>query len=283
MARHYYSGVALDSSLSAALTATAGSGSIRVPEAGNDNGWPSSFPFFLAVDAGTLAEEIVEVTGKGLLSGSTRTWSVNRGANGQVLAHTTNALVRHVWTSMDADDANYHANNDGTDITVHSNLPRGPLARWNTWALRSTPASGAETGIGYMSSTSPGGLPVIVVGRLYRLNWHGNISRSDGAADLVLVRLRVGQNTLSGFPLYSEWQQLPSSFVGAPVGGAVEFVGGASTSASTPTATNFLPTVAAGAQSFTMTIQKNSGTGNTATVGITNASCVVEDLGPAAA
>jgi hypothetical protein len=69
MSQHYYSANAFDTFLSAALTA--GQSTLTVPENGADNGWPSTFPYYLQVDSGS-SEEIVEVTSKGALA-STRT------------------------------------------------------------------------------------------------------------------------------------------------------------------------------------------------------------------
>jgi hypothetical protein len=274
MSRHYYSGAALDSALVVQLTATATV--LQVPEDANDNYWPASFPFFLAIDPGTTSEEIVEVASKGTLSGSTRSWNVTRFAGS--FAHGQLAPVRHVFTAADADDASSHANDNGSSVAAHSSLPRGQLARFTTWAARSTPTSGAETVIGYFSSSgNPGGLPVIVAGRTYRVSYRFQLGRSDSAQDLGLIRVRLGSNTLAGLALLSEYFNFPGALVSLPNAGWFDFLGGG-TSAVTST-TNALPTVAAGAQGLTFTLQKNSGTGNTATMSVSNVEMSVEDKG----
>lgn len=99
MANRYYSAIALDTTLSGSITST--STSIVV---GATVGYPSQFPFVLAVDYNTATEELVLVTG---IAGTTLT--VTRGYNGTTAqAHGAGAVVRHVITAQDMTDAQNH-------------------------------------------------------------------------------------------------------------------------------------------------------------------------------
>lgn len=79
-------------------------------------GYPtgSAGPFYIVIDRGLAAEEkilcgsrtgnTISVYNVGLTNG--------RGADGTaVIAHTANATVEHVFTAVDADEANAHVNN----------------------------------------------------------------------------------------------------------------------------------------------------------------------------
>lgn len=85
-------------------------------------GYPtgSAGPFYIVIDRGLAAEEkilcasrtgnTISVYNVGLTNG--------RGADGTaVIAHTANATVEHVFTAVDADEANAHVNT--TTGTVH--------------------------------------------------------------------------------------------------------------------------------------------------------------------
>ena len=87
MANRYYSAIALDTTLTSSITSTATS--IVV---GATVGYPSQFPFVLAVDYNAASEELMLVTAA---SGTTLT--VTRAYNGTTAqAHATGAVVRHV-------------------------------------------------------------------------------------------------------------------------------------------------------------------------------------------
>ena len=99
MASRYYSAVAQDTTVTSGIT----SSSTTVTVAGT-TGYPSSFPFVLALDYNTALEELVTVTG---ISGLTLT--ITRGYNGTTaVAHAAGAVVRHVIVAQDLTDAQNH-------------------------------------------------------------------------------------------------------------------------------------------------------------------------------
>jgi len=95
----YYSATAQDTTLTSAMTNSA-----TTMVVGSTVGYPSSFPYALAVDYNSSAEELVLVTA---VSGYTLT--VTRGFNGTTAqAHASGAVVRHVITAQDMTDAGAH-------------------------------------------------------------------------------------------------------------------------------------------------------------------------------
>jgi hypothetical protein len=271
MSQHYYSANAFDTFLSAALTA--GQSTLTVPENGADNGWPSTFPYYLQVDSGS-SEEIVEVTSKGALAGAVRTWNVNRAIGTPGVVHSSGMLVRHVWTAGDAQDASDHVNSDGTSLAIHPALPRGSLVHVNTWAARATPTNGAETVMGSAAAVT------IVTGRLYLMRLRGIISRSDQAADLARIRFRLG-TTVAGTAIMDEYAVLNASAVGDFFYFEMQFSGAATTVVQSNTAgsTNVLTTIAAGVTGICYSVEKNSGSGNAATMNLSRAQMLFEDKG----
>lgn len=104
MAQHYYSSTSVGTTLSASVTNV--STSISVPEVAGDNGWPTSFPFTLALDYGSVGVELVDVTSKGILGGGQRAWNVTRGIDFTVAsAHSSGAKVQHVIAARDFTEA----------------------------------------------------------------------------------------------------------------------------------------------------------------------------------
>ena len=97
----YYSAIAQDTTITSGITAS----STTVVVAGTA-GYPTSYPFALALDYGSALEEIVDVTG---VAGLTLT--ITRGINGtSAVTHTAGATVRHVITARDLTDAQTHYN-----------------------------------------------------------------------------------------------------------------------------------------------------------------------------
>jgi len=101
----YYSAIAQDTNLS--TSATSGDVTITVT---TTTGWPTQYPFCLALDFGTSLEELVDVTS---LIGITAT--VTRGIDSTVaVGHAAGAVVRHVLTARDIRETEQHvANNTG--------------------------------------------------------------------------------------------------------------------------------------------------------------------------
>jgi hypothetical protein len=95
----YYSSIAQDTTLTS--NATSGSATIVV---GATTGFPTSYPFTLAVDYDTATEELVSVTGAAGL-----TLSVTRGLDGtSAQAHNIGAVVRHVISAQDVREPQTH-------------------------------------------------------------------------------------------------------------------------------------------------------------------------------
>jgi hypothetical protein len=95
----YYSATAQDTTVTSAITSS--STSVVV---GATTGFPPNYPFILALDYGSSAEELVQVTG---VSGTTLT--IVRAFNGtSAIAHAVGAVVRHVASAQDFTDAQNH-------------------------------------------------------------------------------------------------------------------------------------------------------------------------------
>jgi hypothetical protein len=108
--------VAQDTTITSGITSS--STTVTV---GATTGYPSSYPFVLALDYNTAAEELVTVTG---VSGLTLT--ITRGYNGTTAtAHNTGAVVRHVITAQDLTDAQTHY---GTALSAGAHGVTGALA-----------------------------------------------------------------------------------------------------------------------------------------------------------
>ena len=97
----YYSAIAQDTALTASATL-----STTTLIVGAVTGFPSSYPFVLAIDYGTSFEELVSVTGIAGLS-----LTVSRAFNGTTaVAHNVGAVVRHVLTAQDMTEMQAHLN-----------------------------------------------------------------------------------------------------------------------------------------------------------------------------
>lgn len=110
--RRQYAGAAYASVLTAELTASAASLTISCDDLTN---WPDGTigPFYVVVDRGLATEEKIlcvtraantlNVYNDGVTNG--------RGSDGTTIAyHTANAIIEHVFTATDADEANLHVN-----------------------------------------------------------------------------------------------------------------------------------------------------------------------------
>lgn len=113
----YYSAIAVDNTLASAITSSATSLILNVSPVG----YPSSFPFVLALDYNASSEELVLVTAA---SGTTLT--VTRGYNGTTpQSHAVGAVIRHVITAQDMTDAQTHYN---TALSAGAHGVTGALA-----------------------------------------------------------------------------------------------------------------------------------------------------------
>lgn len=126
MARRYFSSTAAATALSGAINAT--STSITV---GTVNGFPAQTPYTLAIDRGTAAEELVEVT-----SAIGVSLTITRGVDGTTAKdHSTGALVEHVVSARDLDEPNSHIFSDAIGGAHAANriavTPAGSVTKTN--------------------------------------------------------------------------------------------------------------------------------------------------------
>lgn len=100
--------------------------------------WPTGTggtPFYVVVDRGTASEEKILCASR---SGNTLTvYNVGlvngRGADDtSVTSHSSNAVIEHVFTATDADEANAHINNGHPTIFYQATAPTAPAAG-NLW------------------------------------------------------------------------------------------------------------------------------------------------------
>jgi hypothetical protein len=113
--RREYRGAAQSARLTIALGGTTGDLTITCDDLTN---WPtgaSSRPFYVVIDRNTSAEEKILC--------ASRTGNVITVVNGgrgadetSITAHSSNAVIEHVFTATDADEANAHVNDSTTDV-----------------------------------------------------------------------------------------------------------------------------------------------------------------------
>jgi len=118
MTLRYYTSQAQDTTTTSNITS--GATSLQVTSV---TGWPSSYPFTLAIDYGSSLEELVDVTA---VSGLTAT--ITRGVDGSTAsAHGVGATVRHVISARDIRESNSHVNatSSAHAITAISGLGTG--------------------------------------------------------------------------------------------------------------------------------------------------------------
>jgi hypothetical protein len=95
----YYSAIAQDTTITSGISSSSTSVAVAAI-----TGFPSNYPFALALDYGNALEEIVDVTN---VAGFTLT--ITRGVNGTTaVAHNAGATVRHVITARDMTEAQTH-------------------------------------------------------------------------------------------------------------------------------------------------------------------------------
>lgn len=117
--RREYQGAAQSAYLTVSLGGTTGDLTIYCDDLSN---WPtgvSGRPFYVVIDRNTAAEEkilcasragnVISVYNSGAVNG--------RGADDtSITAHSNNAVIEHVFTATDADEANAHVNDSTTDV-----------------------------------------------------------------------------------------------------------------------------------------------------------------------
>ena len=138
MARREYQGGAQTAYLTAPLGGSTGDLTITCDDLTN---WPTgvAYPFYIVIDRGLASEEKILCTSRSgnTLSVFTDGVSVGRGADGTtVTAHNNNAAVEHVFTAVDADEANSHVNNPALHITAVTAATRPSPATANQVILQ---------------------------------------------------------------------------------------------------------------------------------------------------
>jgi len=100
MANAYnYSNIAAPTTLSGNINNSVTSATVA-----STTGWPSSFPYIVAIDFATANEELVKVT-----ANAAGTLTIQRGFGGtSAVSHSTGAAVRHVWNAQDGTDFRTH-------------------------------------------------------------------------------------------------------------------------------------------------------------------------------
>ena len=100
MPQRYYSATAQDTTINGNINSSVTSIILSAAV-----GFPTNYPFVLALDYNAAAEELVLVTAQT----ATTTFTVTRGYNGtNPQAHRTGAIVRHVISAQDMTDMQAH-------------------------------------------------------------------------------------------------------------------------------------------------------------------------------
>lgn len=142
--RREYQGAAQAAVLTAPLGGSTGDLTITCDDL---TGWPTGTggkPFYIVIDRGLANEEKILCTSR---SGNVLTVFDNgittgRGADGTtVTGHSNNAVVEHVFTATDADEANAHVNNPALHITAVTASTRPSPATANQIILQTDTAS----------------------------------------------------------------------------------------------------------------------------------------------
>ena len=115
MPTRYYSATAQDTTVNGNISSTSTSVTLS-----SVVGFPTNYPFILALDYNVAAEELVRVDGSTALN----TFTITRGFNSTTpQAHRTGAIVRHVIVAQDMTDMQAHF-----DATADVHGVAGPLA-----------------------------------------------------------------------------------------------------------------------------------------------------------
>lgn len=124
---------------SARLTASLGGTTAALTISCNDlTNWPTgtgSTPFYVVIDRGTASEEKILCASR---SGNTLTVFDDGVTNGRgaddtsITSHSSNAVIEHVFTATDADEANAHINVGHPQIFYQATAPTLP-ATGNLW------------------------------------------------------------------------------------------------------------------------------------------------------
>ena len=168
--RRSYEGAAQAAQLTASLGGSTANLTIYCDDLTN---WPTgtgSQPFFVVIDRGKASEEkilcasrasnVLTVYDSGLVNG--------RAADGtSITAHASNAVIEHVFTATDADEANAHVNTASLHITVctSSTRPASPVANQTILETDSKMMLSYINSIWEPVSSNEGGInPLLLIG-----------------------------------------------------------------------------------------------------------------------
>lgn len=136
--RREYQGAAFASVLTQNLGASAGDLTIYCDDLTN---WPTGSvgPFYVVIDRGLGTEEKILCSSRAgnVLTVYDDGVTIGRGADDtSIAAHNTNAVIEHVFTATDADEANLHVNTNTLHITVATSATRPNPATANQTILQ---------------------------------------------------------------------------------------------------------------------------------------------------
>ena len=168
--RRSYEGAAQAAQLTAALGGSTADLIIYCDDLTN---WPTgtgSRPFFVVIDRGKTNEEkilctsrssnVLTVYNSGLVNG--------RAADDtSITAHSSNAVIEHVFTATDADEANAHVNTSTLHITVCTSTtrPAAPVANQTILETDSKMMLSYINSIWEPVSSNEGGInPLLLIG-----------------------------------------------------------------------------------------------------------------------
>lgn len=234
---YFYSNIAVPTTLSGNINNAVLSCTVA-----STTGWPSSFPYVVALDYATSNEELIKVT-----ANAAGTLTMTRGFGGtSAVSHSIGAVVRHVYNAQDSTDFRTHEAAVAAVHGVAGTLVGTTDAQTLTNKTITAPAISA---------------PVITGGGSLAGTFSGSPTFS-------------GAVVLSGTPSISSGAALAGTFTGTPTfNGAVVFSGAPNISAGGALAGTFTgsPTFS-GNPNFTGTIQSTqSASGNVSMASIVTA------------
>lgn len=221
MANAYtYSNTAIQTTLAGSISS--GATTVTV---GAVTGFPGAFPYVLALDYGSAAEELVTVTAVAGLN-----LTVTRGFGGtSAQSHSLGAVVRHVYNATDATDFRTH---EAATASVHG-VTGALVGATQTQTLTNKTLTSPTINGGALSGTFTGsptfsGAPTFSGGGTLNGTWAGTPTFS-GAVTLngggTMAGTFTGTPTFSGIPSFTTGINLSgrASYKGAFTGAEIAF------------------------------------------------------------
>lgn len=228
MTSRFYSSVAQATSLSGSITSGATSCAVL-----STAGFPTSYPYTLALDFGAAAEELVDVTNAAGL-----TLTITRASDGtSASSHSAGAVVRHVASGRDFSDSRTHEN---ASTNVHG-LTGGAAVVGDIQAqtLTNKTLTSPTVNSGVLAGTFTG---TPTLSGAVTLSGGGTLTGTFTSSSATLAGTFAGTPTLSGAvvlsgtPNISTGAALAGTFTGTPTfSGAVTMTGGVNSTNETVT------------------------------------------------